>query len=217
MGSLQDQLDAITSNTRQLVQADRLAVGERAIAELFATGIEERILPVGALAPAFALYDASGKLVRSEDLLALGPLVVKFFRGRWCPYCITELETWRDLFPQLRERGALLVAIGPQTERQSDFMVGQHGLPFPVLTDPACALAEQFGLAYTVPEYYRDYYLSIMVNLPFINGERSWRLPMPATYVLGRDGRVLFAEAHADFRVRPEPEETLATLSIRVR
>lgn len=217
MGSLQDQLDAITSNTRHLVQADRLAVGERAIAELFATGIEERILPVGALAPAFALYDASGKLVRSEDLLALGPLVVKFFRGRWCPYCITELETWRDLFPQLRERGALLVAIGPQTERQSDFMVGQHGLPFPVLTDPACALAEQFGLAYTVPEYYRDYYLSIMVNLPFINGERSWRLPMPATYVLGRDGRVLFAEAHADFRVRPEPEETLATLSIRVR
>ena len=217
MGSLQDQLDAITSNTRQLVQADRLAVGERAIAELFATGIEDRILSVGALAPAFALKDSSGKLVRSEDLLALGPLVVKFFRGRWCPYCVTELETWRDLYPQLREHGALLVAIGPQTERQSDFMVGQHGLPFPVLTDSSCALAEQFGLAYTVPEYYRDYYLSIMVNLPFINGEPSWRLPMPATYVLARDGRVLFAEAHADFRVRPEPDETLTALFAAIR
>ena len=122
--TLQDQLDEITANTRHLVQADRLAVGERAVAELFATGIEERILPVGAMAPAFALQDSNGKLVRSEDMLALGPLVVKFFRGRWCPYCMTELETWRDLYGKLREQGALMVAIGPQTERQSDFMVG---------------------------------------------------------------------------------------------
>ncbi len=207
---LQDQLDEITSNTRHLVQADRLAVGERAVEELFSTGIEERILPVGAQAPEFALKDANGKLVRSTDLLALGPLVVKFFRGRWCPYCMTELEAWRDLYGPLRERGGLLVAISPQSERQSDFMVGQHGLPFPVLTDPACALAGQFGLAYTVPEYYRDYYLSIMVNLPFVNGEPSWQLPLPATYVVARDGSIVFAEAHADFRVRPEPEEALA-------
>ncbi len=81
MTALQDQLDEITANTRQLVQADRLAVGERAVEELFASGIEEKILPVGALAPEFALKDASGRLVRSADLLALGPLVIKFFRA----------------------------------------------------------------------------------------------------------------------------------------
>jgi peroxiredoxin len=209
MTTLQDQLDEMTANTRQLVQAERMAVGERAVEELFASGIEDHILPVGAAAPEFALNDAAGRLVRSADLLALGPLVVKFFRGRWCSYCSTELEAWRDLYEQLRERGALMVAVSPQTERQNDFMVGQHGLPFPVLSDPGCALAEQFGLAYTVPEYHRDYYLSILVNLSFINGDASWRLPLPATYVIGRDGRVVFAEAHADFRVRPEPEEAL--------
>src|ERR1017187_4647410 len=203
MTTLQDQLDEITANTRQLVQAERLAPGERAVAELFATGIEDRILPVGAIAPEFALNDAAGRLVRSADMLAHGPLVVKFFRGRWCPYCVTELETWRDLYGQLREREGLMVAIGPQTERQNDFMAGQHGLPFPVLSDPGCALAEKFGLAYTVPQYLRDYYLSILVNIPYINGEPSWRLPIPATYVIARDRRVLFAEAHADFRVRP--------------
>jgi len=104
-----------------------------------------------------------------------------------------------------------MVAISPQTERQSDFMAGQHGLPFPVLSDPGCALAEQFGLVYTVPEYHRTYYQSILVNLPFINGEASWRLPLPATYVIARDRKVLFAEAHADFRVRPEPDEALGT------
>ena len=210
MTTLQDQLDEITAQTRQLVQAERLAVGERAVEELFATGIEERILPVGSLAPEFALNDSRGRLVRSADMLALGPLVVKFFRGRWCPYCVTELEAWRDLHDTLRERGVLMVAIGPQTERQNDFMVSQHGLPFAVLSDPGCALAKKFGVAYTVPEYLREYYLSILINVPFVNGEVSWRLPLPATFVIGRDGRVVFSEAHADFRVRPEPDEALA-------
>lgn len=210
MTALQDQLDEITARTRHLVQADRLAVGEKAVEELFASGIEERILPVGAVAPEFALKDATGKLVRSADLLALGPLVVKFFRGRWCPYCVTELEAWRDLYGRLREHGTLMVAIGPQTPRQSDFMAGQHGLPFPVLTDPGNAVAEQFGLVYTVPEYHRDYYLSILVNIPFVNGEKSWRLPLPATYVISPAGRIILAEAHADFRVRPEPGDALA-------
>jgi peroxiredoxin len=205
MTTLQDQLDEITANTRNLVPAERLAISELSVEELFATGIEERILPVGSLAPEFSLHDA------------LGPWVITFLRGRWCPYCVTELEAWRDLQGTLRERGVLMVAIGPQTERQNDFMVSQHGLPFPVLSDPGCALAEKFGLAYTVPEYLRDYYMSILINIPFVNGEASWRLPLPATYVLGRDGRVLFAEAHADFRVRPEPEEALASLTVSLR
>ena len=210
MTALQDQLDEITANTRHLVQPERMALSERAVQELFDSGIEETILPVGATAPEFTLPDASSHPVRSADLLALGPLVLNFFRGRWCPYCVTELEAWRDLYPRLRESGALLAAISPQTARQSDFMVGQHELPFPVLSDPGCALAEQFGLAYTIPQYHRDYYRSILVNIPFVNGDESWRLILPATYVLARDRRVLFAEAHADFRVRPEPEEAFA-------
>jgi peroxiredoxin len=210
MTPLQDQLDEITARTRLLVQAERLAVGERAVEELFATGIEEQILPVGAMAPEFALRDSNNKMVRSADLLAMGPLVIKFFRGRWCPYCMTELETWRDLYGKIREHDALLVAIGPQLQRQSDFMANRHGLPFPVLTDTNNLVAEQFNLVYTVPEAYRSYYLSILVNIPFVNGEQSWRLPLPATYVIGKDRKILFAEAHADFRVRPEPEEALA-------
>ncbi|MGA2352610.1 MAG: peroxiredoxin-like family protein [Terracidiphilus sp.] len=212
MTTLQDQLDEITANTRQLVQADRLAISERAVEELFASGIEDRILPVGALAPDFALNDAHGRLVRSQDLLALGPLIIKFLRGRWCPYCVTELEVWRDLYPELRERKAFMVAIGPQIERQNDFMADQHQLPFPVLSDPGCVLAEKFGLAYTVPDYLREHYLSILINIPFVNGETNWRLPLPATYVINPAGRVVFAEAHADFRVRPEPQEALAAL-----
>ncbi len=152
--TLQEKLDEITAQTRNLVQPERLELSERAIAELFATGIEDKLLKPGEVAPAFALPDANGKLVRSEDLLALGPLVVCFFRGRWCPYCVTELETWRDLFPAVRERGALLIAISPQTVRQNDFTVMQHSLPFPLLRDEGAAIAEKFGAAYPVPEFH---------------------------------------------------------------
>jgi peroxiredoxin len=219
--SLQDELDRITQNTRALVQPERLAVSERATEELFATGIEDRILSSGAPAPEFTLPDAlTGKPVRSTDLLALGPLVIKFFRGRWCPYCVTELETWRDLYPELRRRGAFLVAISPQTPRQNDFTLQQHGLPFPILSDAGAAVADSFGVAYSVPPEHRRYYQSILVNIPFINSggsyasasEQNWRLPLPATFVVGTDGVIAYAEGHADFRVRPEPTDVLGIL-----
>src|SRR5580693_7958003 len=145
--SLQDQLDRITQNTRALVQPERLAVSEKATADLFNTGIEDRILKPGAQAPAFTLEDAlTHKPVSSADLLALGPLVVNFFRGRWDPYCITELEAWRELRPELRRRNALFVAISPQTTRQNNFTLQQHGLTYPLLSDPNAAIPEKFGL-----------------------------------------------------------------------
>ena len=123
---LQDALDRITGNTRALVQAERLAVSEQASEELFESGIEDRILRAGAPMPEFTLPDAlTGKPVCSADLLALGPLVVKFFRGRWCPYCVTELERWRELHDEVRAMGAFLVAISPQTPRQNDFTLQQ--------------------------------------------------------------------------------------------
>jgi len=218
---LQDRLDTITTNTRRLVQPARLAVSERATEDLFATGIEDRALKPGDAAPEFTLTDAlTRKPVSSADLLSLGPLVVNFFRGRWCPYCVTELESWRELAPEVRRRGALLVAISPQTVRHNDFMLQQHGLPFPLLSDPGAAVATRFGIAYTVAEESRSYYQSILVNIPHNNAglsyhsatEESWRLPLPATFVIGRDGKIVFAEAYADFRVRPEPTEALLAL-----
>jgi peroxiredoxin len=223
MPPLQAQLDHITTQTRALVQPERLAITDNAVHDLFATGIEDRILPVGATAPSFALPDATtGKLIRSDDLLALGPLIVTFFRGRWCPYCMTELEAWQAAFPALRERGALLVAISPQLQRQNDFTVQQHRLTFPLLTDAGCRLAAQFGIAYTVPEPMQRHYRSILVNIPFINGSQSsgtqsdpeaaWKLPLPATFVLNQSNQILFAEAHADHRVRPDPLEVMAVL-----
>jgi len=219
--SLQDPLDRITQNTRALVQPERLAVSEKATEDLFNTGIEDRILKVGVQAPAFTLEDAvTAKPVRSSDLLALGPLVVNFFRGRWDPYCITELEAWRDLHSRLRDRGALFVAISPQTTRQNNFTLQQHGLRYPLLADPGATTAEKFGIAHTIPPELRRYFQSILINIPFNNAglsyhnatEESWRLPLPAVFVIDRSNTIVFAEGHADFRVRPEPADIMAAL-----
>jgi peroxiredoxin len=219
--SLQDQLDRITQNTRALVQPERLAISEKATEDLFNTGIEDRTLKAGAQAPAFTLEDAlTHKPVRSADLLALGPLVINFFRGRWDPYCVTELEAWRDLHTDLRKRGAIFVAISPQTTRQNAFTLEQHGLQYPLLCDPGAIIAERFGIALTIPQDLRRYYQSILINIPFNNAglsyhnatEASWRLPLPAVFVIDQNNTILFAEAHADPRVRPEPAEVLATL-----
>ena len=224
---LQDQLDAITAHTRTLVQPDRLAISEAVAAELLATGIEDRVLKVGTPAPIFALEDSqTGRLVRSSDLLSLGPVIVKFFRGRWDPYCVTELETWRDLYPHLRERGAILVAISPQTRRQNDFAAQQHSLIFPLLSDSGCTVAAQFGIAHTLPAHARKYFRSILVNIPFANSgltyetapDSAWRLPLPGLFLIRPDagtGSIAFAQAFADPRVRPEPSDLLALLERR--
>jgi peroxiredoxin len=218
--SLQSQLDAITAQTRALVQPERLAVTEQAIEDLLSSGAEARVLPVGAQAPSFTLPDAlTGKPVRSSDLLALGPVIVNFFRGRWCPYCVTELEAWEAVYPQVRGRGALLVAISPQLPRQNDFTVQQHSITFPVLSDSGCHVAEAYGVAYTVPETLRQHLRSIMINIPFVHGnqgEATWQLPLPATFVLKPNAEgsatIAFAEAYADHRVRPDPADVLAAI-----
>lgn len=222
--SLQTQLDAITSRTRSLVPPERLATTDAAIQELLASGVESSILPPGVPAPAFQLFDTRGKLVRSADLLALGPVVLNFFRGRWCPYCMTELEAWQAAYPDVRSRSAIVIGISPQLARQNDFTAQQHGITFPLVSDPGCALAKQFGIAYTVPEPLRDQYRSTFINLPFINGEHgesTWSLPLPATFVIGPSSRqggsavVLFSEAHADHRVRPDPQSVLSAIPSR--
>ena len=210
---LQDQLDAITANTRKLVQPERLAISEQMVSDLFSTGIEDRILPVGTQAPSFALEDArTGKSVSSADLLALGPLVVNFFRGRWCPYCVTELETWRELIPHLRERGALFVAISPQTPVNSRKSVRQNKLSFPILSDTNNDVASAFGLKFALPDYLVELYRSLKNDLPAFNGDPSWTLPMPSRFVIAPDRAIVYAEINPDYTRRPEPEAMLPAL-----
>ncbi|MGH9508604.1 MAG: peroxiredoxin-like family protein [Terriglobales bacterium] len=211
--TLQEQLDALRARARSLLRPDIIAIHDRATAELQASGLAGHILPVGAVAPPFELPDRNGKPVSSADLLSRGRLVISFFRGRWCPYCIAELEALESALPRIREAGASLVAISPQTVRQTDFLVDQHKFTFPVLSDAGNRVARAFGLVYGVPGYLRELYRKSFINLPLANGDQSWELPLPATYMLERDGTVLYAFAHGDITRRAEPEDVLGALT----
>jgi peroxiredoxin len=194
------------------VPADVQAIHERTVAALKAQGLAAKALGVGAKAPPFELPDHDGKRVSSGGLLGKGRVVLSFIRGRWCPFCVGQMEAMNYIAAQIEAAGALLVAISPQTVKQAYFMHEQHKLRFPLLVDAHNAVARQFGLVYRVPEEQQKLYRSTFVNLPFANGDDSWELPIPATYVIDRDGGILFASANEDYTERPEPLEILSNL-----
>jgi peroxiredoxin len=208
--SLRKTLAEITANVAALIPADKLEPPMRAVEELRQSGAELRILAVNAKAPGFELRDQHGRSVRSADLLASGRLIVVFFRGRWDPYCMATLEAWQARLPQIKAAGVHLVAISPQTPHHTEINAEQHKLTFPVLSDPGNAVAQKFGLVWRVPEYLQEHYSRIFIKLPQVNGDGSWDLPLPGAFAIDRDGTILYAEAHADFRIRPEPRELLA-------
>jgi peroxiredoxin len=188
------------------VPAETQAVHARAVAELKQRRLAKNILAVGAKIPEFQLQDHDGKTISSSDLLAKERLVLCFIRGRWCPFCVAQMEAMNLILPEIERSGATLASISPQTVQQSFFMRDQHKLRFPLLFDAGNKVARQFGLTYRVPDEQRAIYQRAFVNLPFVNGDDSWELPIPATYVIDCDGTVLYALAHEDYTERPEPQ-----------
>lgn len=194
------------------VPPETQAIHAQSVAELKAKRLASSILPVGTSAPALELPDHNGKIVSSRDLLSLGRLVLCFIRGRWCPFCVGQMEAMNLVLPQIEQAGATLVAISPQTVRQSFFMHDQHKLRFPLLCDAGNKVAHLFGLTYRVPPMQEAVYRRAFVNLPFANGDESWELPIPATYIVDRDSTVLYASANEDYTERPEPTEIVREL-----
>ena len=195
------------------VPAETQAIHARVVAELKERRIAANILPIGARAPAFELLNHDGKLVSSAELLNKGRLVICVIRGRWCPFCVGQVEAMNLIVPLIERAGASLVAISPQTVRQSFFMHDQHKLRFSLLSDAGNKVARQFGLVYRVPDFQQAVYQRAFVNLPLANGDTSWELPVPATFVVGQDGKISYAFANEDYTQRPEPTDILAALS----
>jgi peroxiredoxin len=194
------------------VPPETQAIHARAVAQLKEKHFAANILPVGAKAPRFDLPDHDGRIVRSSDLLAKGTLVLCFIRGRWCPFCVGQMEAMNLVLPQIEQAGATLVAVSPQTVKQAFFMHDQHKLRFPLLSDADNQVARKFGLTYRVPDAQEAVYRKAFVNLPFTNGDDSWELPIPATYIIDREGTIRYASANEDYTERPEPDDLVRAL-----
>src|SRR5271166_4275575 len=134
------------------VPAETQAIHARAVAELKGRDLSANVLPVGSKIPEFQLQDHDGKTISSSDLLSKGHLVLCFIRGRWCPFCVGQMEAMNLVLPEIEQVGATLAAISPQTVQQSFFMRDQHKLRFSLLSDAGNKIARQFGLTYRVPD-----------------------------------------------------------------
>jgi peroxiredoxin len=209
---LKAELDAFRSEFMAQAPAEvRDAMG-RADMELAASGITQRAWKAGDRAPDFCLPDARGGYVSLNGLLTAGPVALSFYRGGWCPYCNLELRALQQALPEITRLGARLVAVSPQTPHESLSTAKKNALAFPVLSDAGSATARSFGIAYDLAEELRPIYAHFGHDLPDKNGDESWVLPIPATYVIDRDGTIALAFVDVDYRNRLEPAEILTAL-----
>jgi len=180
--------------------------------KLAESGIAKRALGVGAKAPEFSLPDPRGVAVTLSTLLQKGPVVVTFYRGGWCPFCDLQLRAYQEILPGIRRLGAELVAISPQTAPNSRKSVRQNKLSFPILSDVKGKVGAAFGLRFNLPDYLVELYKQLRNDLPTFNDDPSWTLPMPARYVIGQDGVILYSEVNPDYTRRPEPDDMIPVL-----
>ena len=210
--SLQEELDALRAEFVRTVPTSRAELYDAKVEELRQAFPIEKALKTGDLAPNFRLPNASGRFVSLAGLRRNGPVVVTFYRGGWCPYCNLQLRAYQQVLGEITALGGKLVAISPQLPDGSLSTAEMNKLNFDVLSDVGNCVARSFGLVYSLPDELRAALTSNNKALPGINGDDSWELPLPATYVIASDLKIELAEIELDYRERLEPEAIVAAL-----
>ncbi len=210
--TLKEELDARLAQFLQTASADRIAAYQRGVDELAASGFAERAVKEGDMAPDFSLPNVRGEQVRLSQRLAKGPVVLTFYRGGWCPYCNLQLRAYQRALPEIRALGAYLVAISPELPDKSLSTAEKNALEFEVLSDVEGDAGRAYRLVFEFSEALKQAYLASGNDLSQWNADKEWHLPIPATYVIGRDGRVKLAFVDPEYRRRLEPADIVATL-----
>lgn len=210
---LQDELDAVRRRCVETTPPHINRIRQDAIDDLVVSGLAQQAIRAGDNAPDFRLHDPDGNVVSSHDLLKRGPVVVVFYRGRWCPYCDLDLQAIEEVAEELRTNGASIVAVSPQSPHESRATEQAYRLSFPSLVDRGGRVARAFGLRWKLSSELRAAELESGLDLALVNGEPSWTLAMPARYVIGPRGIVEYADISADYTRRGEPRELLPVVN----
>jgi peroxiredoxin len=210
---LQEELEAFMSDFLLRAPPGRVEFLEAKIKEVRGAFAFGNAVGVGDLIPDVSLPNVRGETVRLHDLLASGPVVLAFYRGGWCPYCNIQLRAYQAALPDMERLGARLVAISPQLPDGSLSTAETNALTFEVLSDLGNAAARKFGIVYALPDDLRALLVENNYGTPRFNGDDSWELPVPATYVIDPEGRVVLSHLDVDYRRRLEPDAILSSLA----
>ncbi|MGX1274676.1 peroxiredoxin-like family protein [Streptomyces phaeoluteigriseus] len=212
MTTLSAELRTFYEARQQQIPAEIREIMQRAGQELADSGQADRALTAGAQAPRFSLPSATGQTLALDDLLTDGPVVLTFYRGAWCPYCNIALRSLQQHHDAITAHGARLVAVSPQIPDESLTLTEKHGLAFDVLSDIGSDTAKQYGLAFDLPDDLAAVYDKLGFDLQRVNDGHPRTLPLPATYVIDRDGVIRWAFVNTDYTTRAEPADILRTL-----
>ena len=216
---MNDHADTLAARLDATVQAfisglpddEQQAVGD-SFAALQASDIAANAINTGDTAPDFILPNATGQPVNLCDTLSRGPVILSFYRGGWCPFCNLELQALQQHLPEFRSLGATLIGVSPETPDHSLTTKEKQGLEFEVVSDSNNRVSRDYGLLFTVYESMRPLYLKWGLDVPAYNGEDSWELPVPATYVIDTDRVVRAAHVDKDYTKRMEPGQIIEAL-----
>ena len=202
--ALEDFLTSIPADQQQIV-------GD-AFEKLMKSDAGDNAPSVGDMAPGFELPNERGGSTTLTERLEQGPVVLSFYRGGWCPFCNLEFKALSDILPEIENKGASLIGISPERPDASLSTIEKHNLPFEVLSDVGNKVADQYGLIMTVYEEIRPLYQQWGIDVPAANGDDSYQLPIPATYVIKQDGSIQACYVNKDYTSRMEPADILGAL-----
>ena len=211
-GTLGEQLDAYAAAGREIFPAYSNAV-DRLVERIHENGGGENAPHPGGVMPPFILPDETGRLVSLASLLKQGPVAVMFFRGHWCPYCRLNVRAVIEAKDRITAAGGRVVAIMPETQAFAGQFKSDSGAPFPVLTDLDNGYALSLNLAIWLGAEIQKL-LSPMQDMPTFHGNDGWVLPIPATFVIGRNGLVKARFVDPDFRKRMAIDDLITALKM---
>ncbi|CCD98093.1 peroxiredoxin-like family protein [Bradyrhizobium sp. STM 3809] len=212
--TLREQLATYAAAGREIFPAYAEAV-DRLVARIEANGGGESAPRPGEAMPPFMLPDDTGQLVDLPSLLASGPVAVMFFRGHWCPYCRLSAVALVRAMHRFREAGGRLVAITPELQSYAQRFKVETGADFPVLSDLDNGYALSLNLAIWLGSEVRG--LLSYLDFAAFHGNDGGLLPIPAVFVVGRDGVVKARFIDPDFRRRMEVDDLVDALAKAAR
>jgi peroxiredoxin len=208
--SLSEQLKSFSDDARHR-RPDFAAAVDRLVERLRENGAGEAAPKPGVPMPPFYLPDDSGRIVSLEELIAKGPVAVTFHRGHWCPYCRISFNALSRAHHEIAAEGGQVVAIMPDRQEFAAELKSVGAVPFPILTDMDNGYALSLNLAIWIGTEMQRM-MAGRQDLPSFQGNDSWMLPIPATFVVGTDGIIKARFVDPDYRHRMTIEDLLAAM-----
>lgn len=207
MSRLLDEIDSYKESFKTKVPEEIQEIMTKATKKLKDQKISKNSLKKGELAKDFILKNVLNQDIELDSLLQEHDFVViNFYRGEWCPYCNLELKSLQSINQELISLNTKLVAISPQTPDSSLSTKEKNNLKFEVLSDTKNIIAKEYGLIFSLDEELQPIYEDFGIDIPTSNGDKTYEIPMPATFIINKNKEILFSYIDEDYTKRCEPQ-----------